>query len=213
MTMPTQPQQGDLQESDLPDKLAKPARRALTQAGYSRLEQLSELTEAEVKQLHGIGPNALDQLRRALRAQGLSFAGKDKGNEMKKATAKADATPSQRITDQIAELADWRGTLLARMRKLIHEADPDVAEEWKWGTAVWSHNGNVCAAGAFSDHVKLNFFKGASLADPQGLFNAGLDAKATRAIDFAAGDSIDEPALKALIRAAVALNVSGGKKK
>jgi len=117
------------------------------------------------------------------------------------------------ITKQIAELGDWRGKLLARLRKLILDAAPDVTEEWKWGTAVWTSNGLVCAAGAFKDHVKLNFFKGASLKDPKRLFNAGLDAKATRAIDFTEGDKIDESALKALIRAAVAYNVVSGKEK
>ena len=113
---------------------------------------------------------------------------------------------SELIDKQIADLPDWRGDLLARLRKLIHEADPDITEEWKWDTAVWSHKGLVCAAGAFKDHMKLNFFKGASLADPRGLFNAGRDAKATRAIDFFAGDNIDEAALKDLIRAAVLYN-------
>ncbi len=132
---------------------------------------------------------------------------------MKKADSKDGMTPSQLITNQIAELADWRGKMLARLRKLILEADPDIAEEWKWGTAVWSHKGNVVAIGAFKDHVKLNFFKGASLKDPKGLFNAGLDAKATRAIDLHEGDKVNEAALKELIRAAVALNTSGGKKK
>jgi len=132
---------------------------------------------------------------------------------MKKATSTAGPTPSQLITNQIAELADWRGKLLARLRKLIHEADPDITEEWKWGTAVWSHKGNVVAIGAFKDHVKLNFFKGASLKDPKGLFNAGLEAKATRAIDFSAGDKINASALKDLIRDAVAHNLSGSKKK
>ena len=132
---------------------------------------------------------------------------------MKKADSKDGLTSSQRITNQIAELADWRGKMLARLRKLIHEADPDITEEWKWGTAVWSHKGNVVAIGAFKDHVKLNFFKGASLKDPKGLFNAGLEAKATRAIDLHEGDKINEAALKDLFRAAVALNMSGGKKK
>ena len=120
-------------------------------------------------------------------------------------------TPSQLITNQIEELAGWRGDLLARLRKLILEAAPGITEEWKWGTAVWSQKGLVCSAGAFKDHIKLNFFKGAALEDPQGLFNAGLDAKATRAIDFSQGDSINEPALKDLIRTAVAYNMSGGK--
>ena len=121
-------------------------------------------------------------------------------------------SPSQRITDQIEELADWRGQLLAQLRKLILDAAPEVTEDWKWGTAVWTHQGNVVAAGAFKDHVKLNFFKGASLADPSGLFNAGLDAKATRAIDFHQGDKINVAPLKELVRAAVALNASGKKK-
>src|SRR3990172_7378183 len=132
---------------------------------------------------------------------------------MKKADSKDGMAPSQLITNQIAELADWRGKMLARLRKLILEDAPGITEEWKWGTAVWSHKGNVVAVGAFKDHLKINFFKGASLKDPKGLFNAGLEAKATRAIDFSEGDDIDEPALKDLIRAAVAQNVSGGKKK
>jgi hypothetical protein len=114
--------------------------------------------------------------------------------------------PSELIDRQIADLADWRGELAARLRGLVHEADPDIAEEWKWNTAVWAHKGSVCALGTFKDHVKLNFFKGATLPDPLGLFNAGLDAKASRAIDFLEGDSINEPALKDLIRAAVAHN-------
>jgi len=132
---------------------------------------------------------------------------------MKKADSKDAPTPSQLITNQIAELADWRGNMLARLRELILEADPDITEEWKWGTAVWSRKGNVVAIGAFKDHVKLNFFKGASLEDPRGLFNAGLDAKATRAIDLHEGDRINEFALKDLVRAAVTHNASGGKKK
>jgi len=132
---------------------------------------------------------------------------------MKKADSKDSLTPSQLITRQIAELADWRGDRLARLRKLILEAAPDIAEEWKWDTAVWSQKGLVCSAGVFKDHVKLNFFKGASLKDPAGLFNSGLDAKATRAIDFSEGDDIEASALKELVRAAVAHNVSGGKKK
>jgi hypothetical protein len=122
-------------------------------------------------------------------------------------------TPSERITNQIAELGGWRGEMLARLRKIALEAAPGITEEWKWDTAVWSQKGLVCSAGAFKDHMKLNFFKGASLPDPKGLFNAGLEAKATRAIDFHEGDDIDEAALKELIRAAVAHNLSGGKKK
>ena len=132
---------------------------------------------------------------------------------MKKADSDDGLTPSQLITNQIAELADWRGNRLARLRKLILEADPNITEEWKWGTAVWSHKGNVVAVGAFKDHLKINFFKGAALQDPKGLFNAGLEAKATRAIDLHDGDRIIESALKELIRAAVALNTASGKKK
>jgi hypothetical protein len=120
---------------------------------------------------------------------------------------------SEQITQHINELADWRGKLTARLRKLILTVDPDITEEWKWGTPVWSHKGNVVAVGAFQDHVKITFFKGASLPDSHGLFNAGLDAKATRAIDLFEGDKLKEPALKELIRAAVAFNLSGGKKK
>jgi len=114
--------------------------------------------------------------------------------------------PSQRITDYIEELGDWRAKVLARLRKLIREAAPELVEGWKWNTPVWSHGGNVVAVGAFKDHVKVNLFKGASLADPNGLLNAGLDAKASRAIDLHDGDAINEAAFKELIRAAVALN-------
>jgi hypothetical protein len=122
-------------------------------------------------------------------------------------------TPSQRIADYIAGLADWRGPMLARLRALILEAAPGIIEEWKWETPVFTAKGNVVAVAAFKDHVKLNFFKGAALADPHGRFNAGLDAKATRAIDIHAGDVIDAPAIQDLVRAAVALNTAGGKKK
>ncbi len=132
---------------------------------------------------------------------------------MKKANTGADANPSQRITDQIAELDDWRGELLARLRQVVHEADPQITEDWKWDSPVWADHGLVCSAGAFKDHVKLNFFKGAALEDPQGLFNAGLDAKATRAIDFHQGDPVDARALKDLVRAAVAYNQSVGTKR
>jgi hypothetical protein len=132
---------------------------------------------------------------------------------MKKTDVKGSLTASQHIDHHIAELADWRGKMVARLRNLIHEAAPELAEEWKWDTPVWSHKGNVVAAGVFKDHVKLNFFKGASLEDPNGLFNAGLDAKATRAIDIHEGQEIDEAALKDLVRTAVAYNASGSKKK
>ena len=118
-----------------------------------------------------------------------------------------ELNPSERIDQHIAELVDWRGQMIARLRKLIHETDPDITEEWKWETAVWSHQGLVCAVGTFKKAVKMNFFQGASLEDSKKLFNAGLDAKKTRAIDFHEGDVVDESALKDLIRAAVAHNV------
>ncbi len=114
--------------------------------------------------------------------------------------------PSELIDKQIADLPDWRGQMFAGLRKLIHEADPNLAEEWKWNTAAWTFNGMVCAVGAFKDHMKINFFKGAFLPDPHGLFNSGLEAKTSRSIDFYEDDMIDEPALKDLIRAAVAYN-------
>ena len=132
---------------------------------------------------------------------------------MKKADAEGSLTPSQLITNHIAELGDWRGRMLARLRQLILAASPGLTEEWKWGTPVWSHQGNVVAAGVFKDHLKVNFFKGASLKDPKGLLNAGLEAKATRAIDLREGDKLNEPALKDLVRAAVALNAGSAKKK
>lgn len=125
----------------------------------------------------------------------------------------ADLTPSQHIDNFIKETADWRGKWIAQFRDLILKTVPEVTEEWKWGVPVWSYKGNVVASGIFKDHVKLNFFKGAYLNDPKHLFNAGLDAKATRAIDISEGDKIDKTALKELIRAAVAFNLSGGKKK
>jgi hypothetical protein len=131
---------------------------------------------------------------------------------MKKTDSKSDLSASQQIDHHIKVLGDWRGQMLARLRTLILQASPELAEEWKWDTPVWSYKGNVVAGGAFKDHIKLNFFKGASLKDPNGLFNAGLDAKATRGIDIHEGDKIDEPALKDLVREAVAYNQSGGKK-
>jgi len=113
---------------------------------------------------------------------------------------------SRLIDKQIKDLGDWRGKVFARLRKIINAADPHIIEDWKWNTAVWNHDGMIVAVGGFKDHVKMNFFKGASLEDPHGLFNAGLEAKATRAIDFHEGDKIDETALKHLVRAAVAYN-------
>jgi len=125
----------------------------------------------------------------------------------------AGTAASQLITDKIAELGDWRGRTLAKVRALIREADPDVEEEVKWmGTPVWSHNGGLCTGETYKSAVKLTFFKGASLKDPRKLFNSSLDGNVRRAIDIHEGETIDATAFKALIRAAVALNTSGGKK-
>jgi hypothetical protein len=122
-------------------------------------------------------------------------------------------SPSERISVYIDELGDWRGEMLAELRRLIRAAAPELGEDWKWNTPVWSRNGNALAVGAFRDHVKINFFKGASLPDPKGLFNAGLDAKASRAIDLHRGDAIDAEAFKDLVRAAAGDDrMSGGGK-
>ena len=118
---------------------------------------------------------------------------------------------SEQIDNRIAELGDWRGKVISQVRRIVHAAAPGIVEEWKWDTPVWSQNGKVLAAGVFQDYVKLNFFKGASLPDPHHLFNAGLEAKVTRAIDIYEGGKIDEGALKELIASAVALNSSGKK--
>jgi hypothetical protein len=136
---------------------------------------------------------------------------------MKKATTsmkkgkddEKEAAPSQLIDARIEELGDWRGEMLARIRNLIRQADPDVIEEWKWrGVPVWSHGGIICTGETYKSVVKMTFAKGASLADPSRLFNSSLDGNVRRAIDFHEGDKIDEKALKALIRAAVALNTA-----
>jgi hypothetical protein len=132
---------------------------------------------------------------------------------MKSQPNAAGKAASKLISERIAELGDWRGDTLARMRTLIREADPDVAEEWKWmGTPIWSHDGGICTGESYKSLVKLTFFKGASLKDPAKLFNSSLDGNTRRAIDIHEGEEIDANAFKALIRAAVALNTSGGKK-
>jgi hypothetical protein len=132
---------------------------------------------------------------------------------MKSQPKAAGKAASELISEKIAELGDWRGDTLARMRALITEADPDVLEEWKWmGTPVWSHDGGLCTGESYKSIVKLTFFKGASLEDPAKLFNSSLDGNVRRAIDIHEGEEIDADAFKALIRAAVALNASGGKK-
>ena len=121
-----------------------------------------------------------------------------------------DRQPASALIDaRIADLGDWRGEMLASVRKLIHEADPAVVEEWKWrGVPVWSHGGVICTGETYKSVVKLTFLKGARVPDPKGLFNASLDGNARRAIDLRAGDALDAAAFKALIRAAVALNES-----
>jgi hypothetical protein len=132
---------------------------------------------------------------------------------MKSQPRAAGEAASRLISERIAELGDWRGDTLARMRALIREADPDVVEEWKWmGTPTWSHDGGVCTGESYKSVVKLTFFKGASLKDPAKLFNSSLDGNVRRAIDLREGEDIDAKAFKALIRAAVALNTAGGRK-
>ena len=128
---------------------------------------------------------------------------------MKKSGSTEAQPASELIDERIAELGDWRGETLSRMRKLIKEADPDVVEEWKWmGTPVWSHDGIICTGESYRSIVKLTFIKGASLKDPAKLFNSSLEGNARRAIDIHEGEEVDADAFKALIRAAVALNTS-----
>jgi hypothetical protein len=130
---------------------------------------------------------------------------------MKKTPSTTTESPSALIDARIAGLGDWRGELLARLRALIKAADPGVTEEWKWATPVWSHHGILCTGETYKDKVKLTFAKGASLPDPSRLFNSSLDGNVRRAIDFGAADKPNEKALKALIRAAVALNQSSAR--
>jgi hypothetical protein len=128
---------------------------------------------------------------------------------MAKSASQTTQSPSQLIDGRIKELGDWRGEMLGRLRALIKEADPDVIEEWKWrGVPVWSHDGLICTGETYKSIVKMTFAKGAALEDPARLFNASLEGNTRRAIDFHEGDTIDEDALKALIRAAVSLNKS-----
>jgi hypothetical protein len=134
---------------------------------------------------------------------------------MKKSSASQSLPASDLISKRIAELEDWRGETLSRMRKLIEEADPDVVEEWKWvkptkpGTPVWSHDGIICTGESYKNVVKLTFAKGASLKDPARIFNSSLDGNVRRAIDIHEGEDVDGSAFKALVRQAVALNRSG----
>ena len=132
---------------------------------------------------------------------------------MKKSGGSESQSASELISNRIAELGDWRGETLCRMRKLIQEADPDVVEEWKWmGTPVWEHDGIICTGESYKKVVKLTFAKGASLMDPARLFNSSLDGNVRRAIDIHEGEQVDEPAFKALVREAIALNSSGKSK-
>ena len=128
---------------------------------------------------------------------------------MKKSDTSQDQPASELISKRIADLADWRGETLGRMRKLVKDADPDVVEEWKWmGTPVWSHDGIICTGESYKSVVKLTFAKGAALKDPAGLFNSSLDGNVRRAIDIHEGEKVDASAFKALVREAVALNSS-----
>jgi hypothetical protein len=130
---------------------------------------------------------------------------------MKRSGSSVGRSASEQIDERIAELGDWRGETLSRMRKLIKQADPDVVEEWKWmGTPIWSHDGIICTGESYKSKVKLTFAKGASLKDPAKLFNSSLDGNTRRAIDIQEGEKVDAGAFRALIRAAVALNTSGG---
>ena len=132
---------------------------------------------------------------------------------MKKPDAKQDQPAAELISQRIAELGDWRGDTLGRMRKLIHDADPDVVEEWKWmGTPVWSHDGIICTGESYKSVVKLTFAKGASLKDPARLFNSSLDGNVRRSIDIPEGKDVEASAFKALVRQAVALNSAGKSK-
>jgi hypothetical protein len=131
---------------------------------------------------------------------------------MKKSGPTRAESPSELIDARIEELGDWRGQMLSRIRALIKEADPEVVEQWKWrGTPVWSHNGLICTGETYKSVVKMTFAKGASLKDPSGLFNSSLEGNVRRAIDVHEGDTLNEKALKALIRAAVALNKSSAR--
>jgi len=130
----------------------------------------------------------------------------------KSKTATPDMSVSQAIDARIHELGDWRGKLLSRLRGLIASTDPKVIEEWKWNIPVWSRDGIICTGESYKDKIKLTFAKGASVDDPKGLFNSSLDGNTRRAIDFYEGDKVNEAALKALIRSAIKVNTSKGKK-
>ena len=125
---------------------------------------------------------------------------------MKKSAAPSEKSASRKIDERIEELGDWRGKMLSQLRAVIRQADPEIAEEWKWNVPVWSHDGIICTGETYKKAVKLTFAKGAALEDPSGLFNSSLEGNTRRAIDFHEGDKIDDKGLKALIRAAAKLN-------
>ena len=127
---------------------------------------------------------------------------------MKKSGSQKGTSPSRLIDARIKELGDWRGSMLGRLRALVKEADPEVVEEWKWGGPAWSHDGLICTGETYKKVVKLTFAKGATVADPSGLFNSSLEGNTRRAIDFHEGEKIDEKPFKTLVRAAVTLNKS-----
>ena len=131
---------------------------------------------------------------------------------MKKGGSPKSQSPSQLINARIRELGDWRGRMLSRLRALVKEADPEIVEEWKWRVPVWSRDGLICTGEAYKSVVKMTFAKGAALKDPAGLFNASLEGNTRRAIDFREGETIDEEALKTLVRAAVTLNKSAARR-
>jgi hypothetical protein len=170
-----------------------------------RIRTLADLDAAGFRRCPD-GP--IDQSLRLRRKNGMKKSGAQKSGAQKSGAHKP-ASPSQLIDARIEELGDWRGKLLARLRGLIKQADPEIVEEWKWrGVPVWSHDGLICTGETYKAVVKMTFAKGAALQDPARLFNSSLDGNTRRAVDFHEGDKIDEAALKTLIRAAVALNTS-----
>ncbi len=227
MSIPKSPPTSDL----LAVKLSQPAHRALAGAGIKSLAQLAKRTEAEVLALHGVGPTAIPEMKAALKAKGLMFKSTKPAKAAPKAalkpTAKTAAKPAKKTAGQaassaaasaaskqidayLAGLGDWRGAMLSRIRKVVLAAVPDVIETWKWNVPVWGRNGNIVAASAMKQYVKINFFFGASLADPQKLFNAGLESKVMRSIDIHPNDKLNEAGLKALLAAAAALDGAKG---
>ena len=177
-------------------------------AARVELEVVARLDVVEVQSQAGHARPAITQSWRVLKSMWYER------DVVKKSAPQKSGSPSELIDGRIRELGDWRGETLSRLRALVKQADPEVVEEWKWrkpsnpGVPVWSHGGGICTGETYRSVVKLTFFKGASLEDPSGLFNSSLEGNTRRAIDFHEGDKIDEKALKALVRSAVALNTS-----